>query len=277
MINKTFEENADSVVKTVKYETISDTETPSTFSVAKTVVVCNAKDTDTSKKIDSYENFFTKETNNSASNARQYFDEIESKYDSQNIKSNTQLNSSKKISSELGEKNFEVEDDEATVSKIHGGRIVKTYSKKQTTIVDNDTDNENFVETAEYRAWRKAILLVHSRFASHKFASIFLKPITQNQAPGYPNLIFRPMDLQTIKKNIDNGKIKSTVHFQRDVMLMFQNAIMYNKYNTFVHKKTVEMQEECFQQMQVSKYAETNYRAWPCKMGEVALIAIRQN
>ena len=94
-------------------------------------------------------------------------------------------------------------------------------------------------------------MLVYNRLATHKYASVFLRPITEDQAPGYHSVIFRPMDLSTIKKNIDNGTIRSTMHFQRDVMLMFQNAIMYNKHDTFIYKMAVSMQEECLQHMQV--------------------------
>lgn len=94
-------------------------------------------------------------------------------------------------------------------------------------------------------------MLVYNRLATHKYASVFLRPITEDQAPGYHSVIFRPMDLSTIKKNIDNGTIRSTMHFQRDVMLMFQNAIMYNKHDTFIYKMAVSMQEECLQHMQI--------------------------
>jgi bromodomain-containing protein 8 len=146
----------------------------------------------------------------------------------------------------------ELDEEEPTLSKLSVGRAMKTYSKKQNATVDSEPENETGGETADYRAWKKSIMLVYNRLATHKYASIFLRPITEDQAPGYHSIIFRPMDLWTIKKNIDNGTIRSTTHFQRDVMLMFQNAIMFNKFNTLVHKMTLEMQEECLQHMQVN-------------------------
>lgn len=145
----------------------------------------------------------------------------------------------------------ELDDEEPTMSKLNGGRGMKTYSKKQNATVDSESEIEMSGETADYRAWKKSIMLVYNRLATHKYASIFLRPITEDQAPGYHSIVFRPMDLWTIKKNIDNGIIRSTMHFQRDIMLMFQNAIMFNKHNTLVHKMTLEMQEECLQHMQV--------------------------
>ena len=40
--------------------------------------------------------------------------------------------------------------------------------------------------------------------------------------------LHRPMDLTYIKKNIEGGVIRTDIEFQRDVLLMFQNALMYN-------------------------------------------------
>ncbi|XP_032690706.1 bromodomain-containing protein 8 [Odontomachus brunneus] len=151
-----------------------------------------------------------------------------------------------------GEETGELDEEESSLSKLSGGRAMKTYSKRQQNIaVDSEPENEGTGEGADYRAWKKAVMLVYNRLATHKYASIFLRPITEDQAPGYHTVIFRPMDLSTIKKNIDNGTIRSTMHFQRDVMLMFQNAIMYNKHDTFIYKMAVSMQEECLQHMQI--------------------------
>lgn len=150
-----------------------------------------------------------------------------------------------------GEDTVELDEEESSLSKLSGGRAMKTYSKKQNASIDSEPETEGTGEGADYRAWKKAVMLVYNRLATHKYASVFLRPITEDQAPGYHSVIFRPMDLSTIKKNIDNGTIRSTMHFQRDVMLMFQNAIMYNKHDTFIYKMAVSMQEECLQHMQV--------------------------
>ncbi|KAL6446433.1 hypothetical protein ACFW04_001185 [Cataglyphis niger] len=152
---------------------------------------------------------------------------------------------------ESTEEHAELDEEEPSLSKLSGGRAMKTYSKKQNITVDSEPENESTGEGADYRAWKKAVMLVYNRLATHKYASVFLRPITEDQAPGYHSVIFRPMDLSTIKKNIDNGTIRSTMHFQRDVMLMFQNAIMYNKHDTFIYKMAISMQEECLQHMQI--------------------------
>ncbi|XP_074108355.1 bromodomain containing 8 [Cotesia typhae] len=146
--------------------------------------------------------------------------------------------------------NPEVEE-ESSLIKLSGGRAMKTYSKKQNVAIDRDSEGDNIGEEADYRNWKKAVLLVYQRFTQHKYASLFSKPITEEQAPGYHSVIFRPMDLLTIKKNIENGTIRSTMHFQRDVMLMFQNALMYNKQTNHIHKMAMEMQEDCLQEFQM--------------------------
>ena len=40
-----------------------------------------------------------------------------------------------------------------------------------------------------------------------------------------------PMDLSLIKKKIETGVIRNDMEFQRDMLLMFQNALMYNSSN----------------------------------------------
>lgn len=62
------------------------------------------------------------------------------------------------------------------------------------------------------------------------------------------------MDLSTIKKNIENGLIRTTAEFQRDIMLMFQNAVMYNSSDHDVYHMAVEMQRDVLEQIQV-KYS----------------------
>lgn len=115
------------------------------------------------------------------------------------------------------------------------------------------TTNE---DEREYRNWKKSLLLVYNRLATHKYASLFLKPITNDQAPGYHNIVYRPMDLLTIRKNIDNGTIRNTIEFQRDVLLMFTNAIMYNKTNDLIYDMARQMQQESIQQIQLFQQAQ---------------------
>ncbi|XP_053422212.1 bromodomain-containing protein 8 isoform X2 [Nycticebus coucang] len=106
------------------------------------------------------------------------------------------------------------------------------------------------------KIWKKAIMLVWRAAANHRYANVFLQPVTDDIAPGYHSIVQRPMDLSTIKKNIENGLIRSTAEFQRDIMLMFQNAVMYNSSDHDVYHMAVEMQRDVLEQIQ-SNYCET--------------------
>ncbi|XP_067129377.1 bromodomain-containing protein 8-like [Centruroides vittatus] len=108
-------------------------------------------------------------------------------------------------------------------------------------------DQENI---KDYRTWKKAIMLVWNAAANHKYANTFLHPVTDDVAPGYHSIVYRPMDLSAIKKNIENGIIKTTMEFQRDMMLMFQNAVMYNSSDHDVFHMAVEMQKEVMEHIQ---------------------------
>ena len=79
-----------------------------------------------------------------------------------------------------------------------------------------------------------------------------MHPVKDDIAPDYSLVVRRPMDLSTVKKNIENGTIKTTREFQRDIMLMFTNAIMYNSSSYDVHKIAVEMYKEVLVDIEVS-------------------------
>ncbi|KAL8800062.1 MAG: hypothetical protein Q9200_007362, partial [Gallowayella weberi] len=50
----------------------------------------------------------------------------------------------------------------------------------------------------------------------HKLASIFAKPLTEREAPGYPSLIYRPQDLKSIKQAITTGNRALTAFIDQD-------------------------------------------------------------
>ncbi|XP_054271724.1 bromodomain-containing protein 8-like [Macrosteles quadrilineatus] len=106
-------------------------------------------------------------------------------------------------------------------------------------------------DSKDNRAWKKSIMLVYNRLATHKYASMFLKPITNEQAPAYDTVVHRPVDLFTIKKRIEVGDLRTTVEFQRDLLLMFQNAIMYNNSESLVYEMASIMQNECLQHIEL--------------------------
>ncbi|XP_038006536.1 bromodomain-containing protein 8-like [Motacilla alba alba] len=98
---------------------------------------------------------------------------------------------------------------------------------------------------------RKKLLSIWRMIASHRFSSPFLKPVSEKQAPGYRDVVKRPMDLSSIKRRLSKGHIQSVMQFQCDLMLMFQNAVMYNSSDHHVFHVAVEMQREVLEQLQV--------------------------
>lgn len=138
-------------------------------------------------------------------------------------------------------------------------RNTRRYSTPATpidSIPNSPASGAAFEDDREYKIWKKSVMLVYSRLATHKYASLFLKPITNDQAPGYHSIVYRPMDLQTIRKNVESGVIRTTAEFQRDVLLMFNNAIMYNKTNDHIYNMAKQMQQECLQQIQILLQAQ---------------------
>ena len=73
------------------------------------------------------------------------------------------------------------------------------------------------------------ISLVHSQISQHRNGTIFHNPIKPTEAPDYHEVVKKPMDLKTIKARIKDGLISNSLEFQRDIYLMFANAMMYNR------------------------------------------------
>lgn len=71
--------------------------------------------------------------------------------------------------------------------------------------------------------------MLHSQISQHRNGNIFHNPIKNSEAPDYHDIIKRPMDLKTIKARVKDGIISNSLEFQRDVYLMFANAMMYNR------------------------------------------------
>ncbi|XP_043995802.1 bromodomain-containing protein 8 isoform X2 [Gambusia affinis] len=110
--------------------------------------------------------------------------------------------------------------------------------------------SEDLEALQAHKIWKKAIMLVWRAAANHRYANVFLQPVTDEIAPGYHSIVHRPMDLATIKKNIETGLIRTTAEFQRDIMLMFQNAVMYNGLDHDVYHMALEMQRDVLEQIQ---------------------------
>ncbi|DBA02228.1 TPA: hypothetical protein N0F65_007638 [Lagenidium giganteum] len=73
-------------------------------------------------------------------------------------------------------------------------------------------------------------LLINKR-VQESWSWVFMTPVTN--IPGYDQVIKKPMDLGTVKKNLGSKpsrcRFKSHEKFAKDVRLVFNNALVYNK------------------------------------------------
>lgn len=60
------------------------------------------------------------------------------------------------------------------------------------------------------------------------YAWPFWKPVNPNDYPDYLQKIKKPIDLSTIKTNIQSGKYTTVDDFAKDMRLMFSNCLRYN-------------------------------------------------
>ncbi|XP_018107760.1 bromodomain-containing protein 8 isoform X2 [Xenopus laevis] len=161
---------------------------------------------------------------------------------------------------EPGEEYLSEMDNEPPISESDDGLSIHNAHLQSHTLADSipsspassqfSVCSEDQEAIQAQKIWKKAIMLVWRAAANHRYANVFLQPVTDDIAPGYHSIVHRPMDLSTIKKNIETGLIRSTAEFQRDIMLMFQNAVMYNSSDHDVYHMAVEMQRDVLEQIQ---------------------------
>ncbi|KAG0279219.1 hypothetical protein BGZ95_001952 [Linnemannia exigua] len=67
-------------------------------------------------------------------------------------------------------------------------------------------------------------------------------PIAEN-IPHYPEVIKHPMDLRTMKANLEGGRYASLQAFEADFRLMMSNCFLFNGVGSFVYTKGQELEE----------------------------------
>ena len=78
---------------------------------------------------------------------------------------------------------------------------------------------------------------IHNELMAAKHAKIFNTPVDHVGLglTDYLEKVPRPMDLGTIKRNITLGFYTSPQQYMADVTLTFQNALLYNNYDSAVY------------------------------------------
>lgn len=130
------------------------------------------------------------------------------------------------------------------VESVPGSPLATPAGSRSLTPTPSSAKSGSLEEDRDFRAWKKSIILVWGQISQHKNANLFANAVTEADAPDYRDIVYRPMDLNSIKKNVESGLIKSTEEFERDLMLMFFNATMYNCSDHEVYKLTRDMHED---------------------------------
>ncbi|OJT03766.1 Bromodomain-containing protein 8 [Trametes pubescens] len=91
------------------------------------------------------------------------------------------------------------------------------------------------------KRFQNVIGMLHSQISAHRYGNIFHNPIKKSEAPDYHDIVKRPMDLKTIKSRVKDGLIANSLEFQRDIYLMFANAMMYNRPGSEIYNMAEEM------------------------------------
>jgi len=86
-----------------------------------------------------------------------------------------------------------------------------------------------YTSNAAAKRFQTVINPLYTQIHAHRYGTVFQNPIKEADAPDYSEIVKRPIDLKTIKAKMKDGTIKDSLEFQRDVYLMYANAVMYNR------------------------------------------------
>jgi hypothetical protein len=91
--------------------------------------------------------------------------------------------------------------------------------------------------------WSDEMLKLVAKVTAKRESEFFKLPV-EWEAMGltdYITIIKKPMDLRTVRENLENGEYETAADAAGDVRIIFMNAMSYNKPNSrvYVHAKTM--------------------------------------
>jgi hypothetical protein len=78
--------------------------------------------------------------------------------------------------------------------------------------------------------------------AAHRDATIFQVPVNLADEPDYAKEIKQPMDLSTIRKLLNAGRLPHLAELNAKLELMLNNALAYNPSDHPVYRQTQRLQ-----------------------------------
>ena len=97
--------------------------------------------------------------------------------------------------------------------------------------------------TGNTPATQEDISILVNKIWDRDYDSLFKHPVTDEEAPGYSDVISSPMDLSTIRSKNEMGQYQTWEQLAADIYLMFNNALKYNEKDSMYWKlaKTQQM------------------------------------
>ncbi|MCO5602808.1 hypothetical protein L7F22_056947 [Adiantum nelumboides] len=73
--------------------------------------------------------------------------------------------------------------------------------------------------------------------------NLFLQPVSQQKVPDYYEVIKEPMDWTAISDKLERYEYESVKDFRRDILLVLDNAMLYNKADTPFHRTALRIKK----------------------------------
>eukprot|EP00095_Tigriopus_kingsejongensis_P008111 maker-scaffold184_size276635-snap-gene-0.16 protein:Tk08111 transcript:maker-scaffold184_size276635-snap-gene-0.16-mRNA-1 annotation:"bromodomain-containing protein 8-like isoform x1" len=93
-------------------------------------------------------------------------------------------------------------------------------------------------------------VLILNNIQTHQFALTFENTAAGKNVPDYAHIVLRPMDLKTIKSNLETGAVSNIHDMFRDLNLMLLNAIMFSPSGSQTYKDAMVFYRFAREQMQ---------------------------
>ncbi|KAM1755041.1 hypothetical protein ACFX12_007418 [Malus domestica] len=90
---------------------------------------------------------------------------------------------------------------------------------------------------------KKMLELILDKLQKKDTYGVYAEPVDPEELPDYHEVIERPMDFATVRKQLANGSYSTLEQFEGDVFLICSNAMEYNSSDTIYYKQACSIQE----------------------------------